>query len=207
MRSFLRHVLGPAVAMLVVLTLITGAAYPALITAVAQVAFPHQANGSMITADGRVVGSSLIGQAFNDPKYFWGRPSAAGQNGYDASNSAGTNLGPTSSQLIQNVTAAVDAAQKANGGGPVPVDLVTTSASGLDPDISPAAAEYQVARVAAARGMTVDAVRAVVARHTEQPLLGFLGEPRVHVLELNLDLDGLLAPAGSAAASAAGGAG
>jgi K+-transporting ATPase ATPase C chain len=208
MRSFLRHVLGPAAAMLVVLTLITGAAYPALITGIAQLAFQRQANGSMIVADGRVVGSSLIGQAFNDPKYFWGRPSAAGKDGYDASGSAGTNLGPTSSQLIQNVTAAVESAQQANGGGPVPVDLVTTSASGLDPDISPAAAEYQVARVATARGMTADAVRAYVARHTEQPVLGFLGKPRVHVLELNLDLDGLLAPAGSSAGSpVAGGAG
>jgi len=195
MRSFLRHVLFPAVMLLVVLTLLTGAVYPAIVTAVAQVAFPHQANGSMITVDGKTVGSSLIGQAFSDPKYFWGRPSAAGKDGYDASGSAGTNLGPTSQQLIDNITAAVDAARQANGGGPVPVDLVTTSASGLDPDISPAAAEYQVARVAAARGLTVDAVRAAVARHTEQPLLGFLGEARVHVLELNLDLDGLLTPA------------
>jgi len=203
MRSFLRHVLGPAVALLVVLTLITGAAYPALVTAVAQLAFSHQANGSLIMVNGQAVGSSLIGQAYADPKYFWGRPSAAGKDGYDASGSAGTNLGPTSQQLIQNVAAAVDAAQQANGGGPVPVDLVTTSASGLDPDISPAAAEYQVARVAAARGMTVDAVRAVVARHTDQPLLGFLGKPRVHVLELNLDLDGLL----STSAATTGGAG
>jgi len=192
MRSFLRHVLLPAVMLLAVLTLLTGAIYPAVVTAVAQIAFPHQANGSLITVDGKSVGSSLIGQAFSDPRYFWGRPSAAGQNGYDASGSAGTNLGPTSAQLIANVTAAVDAAKQANGGGPVPVDLVTSSASGLDPDISPAAAEYQVARVAAARGMSADAVRAAVARHTEQPLLGFLGEPRVHVLELNLDLDGLL---------------
>ncbi len=195
MRSFLRHVLLPAVMLLVVLTLITGAAYPALITGIAQVAFNHQANGSMITVNGQVVGSSLIGQAFSDPKYFWGRPSAAGQNGYDASGSGGTNLGPPSSPLIAHVAAAVAAAQQARGGGPGPIDLVTSSASGLDPDISPAAAEYQVARVAAARGMTVDAVRAIVARHTEQPLFGFLGEPLVHVLELNLDLDGLLSPA------------
>ncbi len=192
MRSFLRHVLFPAVMLLLMLTLITGVAYPAAVTAVAQVAFPHQANGSMLLVDGKTVGSSLIGQAFSDSKYFWGRPSAAGQNGYDASNSAGSNLGPTSQQLIQDVTAAVDAARAANGGGPVPADLVTTSASGLDPDISPAAADYQVARVAAARGISADEVRAAVARHTEQPLLGFLGEPRVHVLELNLDLDGLL---------------
>ncbi|HEY5628154.1 MAG TPA: potassium-transporting ATPase subunit KdpC [Candidatus Limnocylindrales bacterium] len=197
MRSFLRHVLLPAVMLLVVLTLITGAAYPALVTGIAQVAFNRQANGSLITASGRVVGSSLIGQAFSDPRYFCGRPSAAGQNGYDAGGSGGTNLGPTSQQLIDDIAAAVDSAQKANGGGPVPVDLVTSSASGLDPDISPAAADYQVARVAAARGMTVDAVRAIVARHTEQPLLGFLGEPRVHVLELNLELDGLLSNAAS----------
>jgi potassium-transporting ATPase KdpC subunit len=202
MRSFLRQVLLPAVMLLVVLTLITGAAYPALITVAAQVAFNRQANGSMIVVDGRAVGSSLIGQAFSDPKYFWGRPSAAGQNGYDASASGGRNLGPTSAALISDVTAAVDAMRAANGGGPVPVDLVTASASGLDPDISPAAAEYQVGRVAAARGMTAGAVRAAVARHTEQPLLGFLGEPRVNVLELNLDLDGLLA-SGAAAPVAA----
>jgi K+-transporting ATPase ATPase C chain len=192
MRSFLRHVLFPAVMLLAVLTLLTGAAYPAVVTAVAQLAFPHQANGSLITVDGKTVGSSLIGQVFSDPKYFSGRPSAAGQNGYDASVSGATNLGPTSSQLIANISAAVDAARQANGGGPVPVDLVTSSASGLDPDISPAAAEYQVARVAAARGMTADQVLAVVARHTEGPVLGFLGQSRVNVLELNLDLDGLV---------------
>jgi K+-transporting ATPase ATPase C chain len=189
--------------LLAVLTLLTGAAYPAIVTAVAQVAFPRQANGSLISVDGRAVGSSLIGQAFSDPKYFWGRPSAAGTDGYDGSGSAGTNLGPTSQQLIESVTAAVDAARRANGGGPVPVDLVTASASGLDPDITPAAAEYQVARVATARGLTPDAVRAVVVRHTEQPLFGFIGEPRVHVLELNLDLDGLLTS--TAAMPAAGG--
>lgn len=204
MRAFLRHTLFPAVMLLLVLTLITGAAYPAAVTAIAQIAFPHQANGSMLTVDGRTVGSSLIGQAFSDPKYFAGRPSAAGPDGYDASGSAGTNLGPTSQALIDKVTAAVDAARQANGGGPVPVDLVTTSASGLDPDISPAAAELQVARVAAARGMSPDLVRAAVARHTESPLLGFLGQPRVHVLELNLDLDGLLeARAGSSSGSGA----
>ena len=199
--------LRPALVGFIGLSVLTGLAYPFLVTGISKAAFPRQAAGSLIRKDGQVIGSSLIGQAFNDPKYFWGRPSAAGQNGYDASGSAGTNLGPTSAQLIQNVTSAVQAAQQANGGGPVPVDLVTTSASGLDPDISPAAAEYQVARVATARGLTADAVRAVVARHTEQPLLGFIGEPRVHVLELNLDLDGLLAPGGQAAASAAAGAG
>jgi K+-transporting ATPase ATPase C chain len=192
MITFLSRVLRPAIVLLVALTVITGAAYPALVTAVAQVVFPSQANGSMIVVDGKTVGSSLIGQAFSDPKYFWGRLSAAGQNGYDASGSAGSNLGPTSQALIDRITADVDRVRAANGGGPVPVDLVTTSASGLDPDISPAAATYQVARVAAARGMTVADVQAAVDRHTQQPLLGFLGEPRVNVLLLNLDLDGLL---------------
>ncbi|HJW21770.1 MAG TPA: potassium-transporting ATPase subunit KdpC [Candidatus Limnocylindrales bacterium] len=195
--NFLRRVVWPAFAVLVLMTLITGVAYPAVVTAIAQVAFPSQANGSMIVVDGKTVGSSLIGQCFDQDKYFWGRPSAAGatdQNpcGYDASGSAGSNLGPTSQALIQAISDRVDKMRAANGGGPVPVDLVTTSASGLDPDISPAAAEYQVARVAAARGMSVDAVRALVAKHTEQPLLGFLGEPHVNVLQLNLDLDGLL---------------
>jgi potassium-transporting ATPase KdpC subunit len=192
MTTFLRRVLWPAFALLVAMTVITGAIYPAVVTAIAQVAFPHQANGSLIVVDGKTVGSSLIGQAFSDPKYFWGRPSAAGKDGYDASGSAGSNLGPTSQALIDAITQRVDAMRQANGGGPVPVDLVTTSASGLDPDIGPAAAEYQVARVATARGMSEADVRAAVARHTEQPTLGFLGEPRVHVLELNLDLDGLL---------------
>jgi potassium-transporting ATPase KdpC subunit len=197
MRTFVNHQLRPAVFILVLLTLITGVAYPGIVTAIGQVAFPSQANGSFITVNGSVVGSSLIGQAFDQPKYFSGRPSAAGVTpsnpaGYDGTASGGSNLGPTSKTLIDRMTAAVDALRQANGNAPIPVDLVTTSASGLDPDISPAAAEYQVARVAAARGMTADAVRAIVARHTTQPLLGFLGEPVVNVLELNLDLDGLL---------------
>lgn len=193
MTAFLRHRLWPAIALLLVMTLITGVIYPVVVTAVAQVAFPSQANGSMVvTADGRTVGSSLIGQAFSDNKYFWDRPSAAGKDGYDASGSAGSNLGPTSQALIDRIAADVDRLRAANGGGPVPVDLVTTSASGLDPQISPAAAEYQVARVAAARKMSEADVRAAVARHTEQPFLGFLGEPRVNVLLVNLDLDGLL---------------
>ena len=197
MQTFLRHVLVPAIALLVALTVITGVIYPAAVTLIAQVAFPSQANGSLITVDGKTVGSSLIGQYFDQPKYFWGRPSDAGATasnpgGYDGTSSAGSNLGPTSSALIDAITAQVDRLRAANGNAPIPVDLVTASASGLDPDISPAAAEYQVARVAAARGMTPDAVRAVVARHTTQPLLGFIGEPIVNVLELNLDLDGLL---------------
>ena len=192
MTSLLRHYLWPAFAILIAMTLITGVAYPALVTAIAQVAFPSQANGSMIVANGETVGSSLIGQAFSQPEYFWGRPSAAGADGYDASGSAGSNLGPNDKRLIERITAEVDRLREANGGGPVPVDLVTTSASGLDPDISPAAAKYQVARVAAARGISEADVRAAVARHTEQPWLGFLGQPRVNVLELNLDLDGLI---------------
>jgi K+-transporting ATPase ATPase C chain len=194
MITFARSRLWPAVALLLVLTVVTGVLYPLVVTAIAQVAFPHQANGSFIvTTDGRTIGSSLIGQGFSDPKYFLSRPSAAGKDGYDASGSAGSNLGPTNKDLIDRVTAAVAAYQDENGDAPIPVDLVTTSASGLDPDISPAAAEYQVARVASARGSSVDDVRAAVARHTEQPTLGFLGQPRVNVLLLNLDLDGLLA--------------
>lgn len=194
MQSFLRQVLWPATAILIAMTVITGFAYPAVVTAIAQVAFPSQANGSFITTtDGRRIGSSLIGQAFSDPKYFWSRPSAAGQDGYDASSSAGSNLGPTSDDLIQRIQDSVDSYQAENGNAPIPVDLVTTSASGLDPDISPASAAYQVARVAKARGMSEADVQAAVARHTQQPMLGFLGQPRVNVLLLNLDLDGLLA--------------
>jgi K+-transporting ATPase ATPase C chain len=161
--------------------------------------FPYQANGSMIVVNGETIGSSLIGQAFSEDEYVWGRPSAAGATdenplGYDASSSAGSNLGPTNADLIDRISQSVDELRAANGDAPIPVDFITTSASGLDPHISPATAQYQVARVAEARGMSEDDVRAAVARHTEQPMLGFLGQPRVHVLELNLDLDGLLAP-------------
>jgi len=194
MRTFLRAQLWPAIALLLALTVITGLAYPAAVTAIAQVVFPSQANGSFVTtADGRTIGSSLIGQAFSDPKYFWSRPSAAGKDGYDANASAGSNLGPTSQALIDRISSEVDQLKQANGDKPIPVDLVTTSASGFDPHISPAAAEYQVARVAQARSMSEADVRAVVARHTEGSLFGFLGEPSVNVLLLNLDLDGLLA--------------
>jgi potassium-transporting ATPase KdpC subunit len=192
MTRFLRHTLWPAFAILLAMTLITGVAYPAIVTAVAQVAFPSHANGSMIVVDGKTIGSSLIGQAFNDPKYFTGRLSAAGTHGYDASSSAGSNLGPTNQTLVQRIQQQVDAMRAANGDAPIPVDLVTTSASGLDPDISPAAAQYQVATVAKTRGISEADVQAAVARHTEQPLLGFLGEARVNVLLLNLDLDGVL---------------
>jgi potassium-transporting ATPase KdpC subunit len=191
MSSFIRTQLRPAIAVLALLTLITGFIYPVVVTGIAQVVFPSQANGSLIVVNGQTIGSSLIGQAFDQPKYFWGRPSAAGA-GYDGTSSAGSNLGPTSKTLIDRITASVDQMRAANGGGPVPVDLVTTSGSGLDPDISPAAADYQVARVAAARGVSADVVRSAVARHTTGCFLGFIGEPTVRVLALNLDLDGLL---------------
>jgi K+-transporting ATPase ATPase C chain len=195
MRSFVRTQLWPAVAILLAFTVITGVIYPVAVTVAAQVVFPGQANGSMIVADGATVGSSLIGQSFDQAKYFSGRPSAAGASGYDPTVSGGSNLSSTSKALIDAITARVDAERKANPGKPVPIELVTASASGLDPDISPAAAEYQVARVAEARkaqGMTVDKVREYVRRHTSQPLFGFIGAAAVHVLELNLDLDGLL---------------
>jgi len=197
MYSFLRHQVRPAFALLVALSVVTGVAYPAAVTAIAHVALPAQANGSMIVVDGKTVGSTLIGQAFSDPKYLWGRPSAAGVTdanpaGYDANASGGSNLGPTNQVLIERVSQAVDQLRAGNGSAPVPVDLVTTSGSGLDPEISPAAADYQVARIAAARGIGEADVRAAIARHVEQPLLGLLGRPRVNVLLVNLDLDGLL---------------
>jgi potassium-transporting ATPase KdpC subunit len=191
MTSLWRQHVRPALAILLALSFVTGVAYPAAVTAIAQLAFPHQANGSLIVVDGQTVGSTLIGQAFSDPRYFWGRPSAAG-DGYDANASGGSNLGPTSEELIERVVADVDRLRAASGDKAVPVDLVTSSASGLDPHISPAAADYQVGRVAATRGLSEADVRAAVARHTEGQPVGFLGQPRVNVLELNLDLDGLL---------------
>jgi potassium-transporting ATPase KdpC subunit len=181
----------PAIVSLVVLSVVTGLAYPALVTAVAQVVFPRPANGSLIVKDGKTVGSTLIGQPFDDPKYFWGRPSATSPFPYNAAASSGSNQGPTNPGLLDAVKGRVDALRAADPGNtaPVPVDLVTASGSGLDPHISPAAALYQVGRVAKARKLDESAVRQLVEQHTEGRQFGFLGEPRVNVLTLNLALD------------------
>ena len=184
--------LRPALTSLILFTLITGVAYPLVVTGIAQVVFPAQANGSLIVRDGTVVGSALIGQPFDDPRYFWGRPSGTSPFGYNAGSSSGSNLSPTNPALVSAVQGRVDALRAADPSntGPVPVDLVTASGSGLDPDISPAGALYQISRVARARGLSPEAVRALVARHTEGRFWGLLGEPRVNVLALNLALDG-----------------
>lgn len=178
-----------AILMMLMMTGVLGLAYPLVVTSLAQVLFKDKANGQLIERDGRLIGSRLIGQPFSSPGYFRSRPSAAGAGGYDAGASSGSNLGPTNKKLIDRVKADVEKLQAENPGKPVPIDLVTTSASGLDPHISPAAADFQVPRVARERGMSEDEVRRVVAEFTEGRQFGFLGEARVNVLLLNLRLD------------------
>jgi K+-transporting ATPase ATPase C chain len=183
--------LRAALVSLAVLTVITGVVYPLVVTGIAQVIFPSQANGSLIVKDGKVVGSALIGQPFDDPKYFWSRPSATSPFSYNAGASSGSNLSPTNPALVKAVQDRVDALRAADPGNkaPVPVDLVTASGSGLDPHISPAAALYQVPRVARERRLDPEVVRQLIDRHTDGRSLGFLGEPRVNVLALNVALD------------------
>ena len=178
-----------AILMTVVTTVLLGIIYPFVVTGLAQLIFPRQANGSLITSGGKLIGSHLIGQPFSSPGYFRSRPSAAGTAGYDAGNSSGSNFGPTNKMLIDRMNGDIQKAQAENPNAPVPMDLVTTSGSGLDPHISPEAAAFQVPRVARERGMSEADVTAIIANHTEGRQLGFLGEPRVNVLELNLDLD------------------
>ena len=186
----MKSMIRPAVSLFVVLTAVTGVVYPLAVTGVARAAFPHQAAGSLIVKDGKTVGSSLIGQNFTDPKYFWGRPSATTPMANNGQGSSGSNLGPLNPALTDGIKGRVDALRAADPGNkaPVPVDLVTASASGLDPEISVAAALYQAPRIARLRGVAPEVVEGVIARHTEGRLFGLLGEPRVNVLEMNLEL-------------------
>ena len=192
-RASIFSALRPALVLFLLLTLLTGFLYPLLVTAFAQLLFPHQAAGSIVTRDGRAVGSRLIGQSFSDPRYFWSRPSATTPQPYNGTASTGANLGPLNPQLTEAIKTRVAALRALDPGNsaPVPIDLVTASASGLDPEISLAAANYQAARVARARGLPPERLQALIAQHTEGRLLGVVGEPRVNALELNLALDAL----------------
>jgi K+-transporting ATPase ATPase C chain len=185
--------LWPALRINIFLTILLGVAYPLAVTGISQVIFPHQANGSLVTRNGQVIGSELIGQNFAKPEYFQPRPSAAGNDGYDPTASGGANYGPTNQKLIDRVKASVDKFHKENPDyhGPIPADLLTASGSGLDPEISPASAQAQAARVAKARGISADQLGQLVAQYTQSPDLGLIGEPRVNVLKLNLALDQL----------------
>lgn len=184
-------ILRPAIALFLVMTLITGIVYPLAVTGIAQVAFPDQAGGSLLIKDGKPIGSRIIGQSFSDPKYFWSRPSATAPQPYNGLASGGSNQGPLNSALTDAIKARMEALRAADPGNqaPVPVDLVTASASGLDPDISLAAAYYQAPRVARTRGLKLEVVKSLIGSHAQGRFLGFLGEPRVNVLELNLALD------------------
>ena len=186
----MKSLIRPAVSLFVLLTLVTGVVYPLAVTGVAKAAFPEQAAGSLIVQDGKTLGSALIGQNFTDPKYFWGRPSATSPMAYNGQGSAGSNLGPLNPALTDAIKGRVDALRAADPGNKaaVPVDLVTTSASGLDPEISVAAAEYQVGRIARVRHLAPEVVEGIVARHIHGRLLGIFGEPRVNVLDMNLEL-------------------
>jgi len=189
----MKNTLRPALVLFLILTLLTGVAYPLVVTGAARLLFPEQAAGSLILQGGKPVGSRLIGQNFTEPGHFWGRPSATGPMPYNASASGGSNQGPLNPALVDAVKGRIDALRAADPGNaaPVPVDLVTASASGLDPHISPAAASYQAARVARVRGLALDKVQGLIEQQTEQPLMGFLGEPRLNVLQLNLALGAL----------------
>jgi K+-transporting ATPase ATPase C chain len=187
----MRYQIAPAFRLMLILTVLTGLVYPGVVTGLCQLLFPKQANGSLVQVDGRVVGSSLIGQSFTRPEYFHPRPSAAGNDGYDPTASGGSNYGPTSQKLIDRVKASVEQFRKENPEytGPIPADLLTASGSGLDPEISPAAAEAQAARIARSRHTAIEQVRQLITAHTAGPNLAFVGEPRVNVLGANLALD------------------